>query len=499
MLALIAVAASLGPVPPLGARAEFLLASLRVQEELEAGRFEQAAALSHRLLPSAEIPIRWELDEAARGSAASYAVARERAMSQWRDAVPGLRWRSDDRPALVLRIVGDAQPATSLVWGESEGSPRLIAQIRAATADHVRNGVLYAVGAWIGLDDSIFPDQAMAPPSRPANRPNPVTRREAMLARELLEHARNLRQLAESRTRVQAARPKAVVRVAGAAPETVVQGDEAAVPVVLVNTGNSPLRFRTTSACGCMASVPSGELAAGRSLRLDAILDTTEFQGPLEKSLWIFTNSAEAPRTEVAVRTRVLPRYEVRAPQGVVDVEGPATFETTLETPVSAPLRVLSATVEGLSGTAAVGQARRSADRISLPILVRLEAAGTDGRFPSNVVLSTDDPRFPVVRLPFVAQRGLAVLPGSVVLREDRDGATLSVVSPGRAFHLRAVEASDPRLKVEPLTAGSVAEHRLRVRWEGGVPDSTLIVRVRVRTDWPGREAVAVVQVPKRP
>ncbi|MCX7800248.1 MAG: DUF1573 domain-containing protein [Fimbriimonadales bacterium] len=498
MLALLAVVSVLGPVPPLGARAEFLRASLRVQEELEAGRFDRALELCGRTLPSSEIALGWELDASARGTAAAFAVARERALLQWREAVPSLRWRSDAPPALVLRIARDDRPSARLTWGESEGSPRLVAEIRAATADDARNGVLLAVGAWLGLDDSIFPDQAMAPLSRPSSRPNPVTRREAALARELLSHAQRLRALAQSRQRLQAARPRALVRVAGAAPGEVVQGEAAAVPVVLVNAGNAPLLFRTTSACGCMASVPSGEIAPGRSLRLDALLDTTEFQGPLEKSLWILTNSADAPRTEVVVRTRVLPRYEARLPRAVVDAEGPSSFEMALETPASAPLRVLSATLEGLPGTVSVGEVRRMDGRHSLPLLVRLEAARADGRFPANVVLSTDDPRFPVIRLPFVAQRGLAAMPGSAVLRPGPEGAVLSVVSPGREFAIRAVEASDPRLHVERITEGAASEHRLRVRWIGAEPESPVTVRVRVLTDWMGREALALVQVSKR-
>ncbi|MFN3684043.1 MAG: hypothetical protein ACK41F_08925, partial [Fimbriimonadaceae bacterium] len=296
MLAFLLALAAIGPVPPLGARAEFLSASLAAQEALEVGRFEEAKDLVRERLPTATLEYRWELEAGAAQRAAAFGVARERAFQAWREALSEFRAAPSDRPRVVFRVRLGAPPKVALRWSDDPGGPRLTAELSAEHPNDVRNGVAYAVGAWLGLDDSLFPDQAMWATPKAGGPVQPVTRREAALARELLAHARELQALADAGRRVAAARPKAVLRVAGKAPERVVQGEDAVVPLILANSGNAPLLFRTTSTCGCMASVPNGSLAPGQTLRLDAILDTTEYQGPVRKSLWLFTNSADLQR-----------------------------------------------------------------------------------------------------------------------------------------------------------------------------------------------------------
>ncbi|MEJ5170038.1 MAG: DUF1573 domain-containing protein [Fimbriimonadales bacterium] len=366
--------------------------------------------------------------------------------------------------------------------------------------DDVRNGVLYALGAWLGLEDSLFPDQAMWPSSKAGGPVHPVTRREASLARELLRHASQLDALAAVGRKIQAARPRAVLRVAGSPPAKVVQGDEASVPLILVNSGNAPLLFRTTSTCGCMASVPSGSVAPGATLRLDAILDTTEYQGQVQKSLWLLTNSADLQRVEVPVATYAEPRYEVSAPPMPVDAESAdRSVRLILETPESSPLAILSADLEGIDGTVSVGQTLRSDGRMRTPIEVRFAPLAQDGRVSANVRIATDDARFATLRLPFSVQRGLAALPGTVVMPFE-DGvprpATVTVASSGRPFRVLGVDSPTPELDGQAESDAPAAEHRIRLQWTGEPPKETRTVVVRVRSDWNDRTATLVVQVP---
>lgn len=500
MLAFVLALAGLGPVPPLGARAEFLSASLAAQEALEAGRFEEAANLVRARLPSLALGYRWELGGGAGQKAAAFGVARERAFQAWRDVLPGFRAAASDHPRVLFRLRLAASSRFALRWSDDPSEPRLTAELSVAHPNDVRNGVAYALGAWFGLEDSLFPDQAMWPSPKAGGPVQPVTRREAALARELVAHARELESLAAGDRRVVAARPRAVLRVAGKAPERVVQGEEAVVPLILSNAGNAPLLFRTTSTCGCMASVPSGSLAPGQTLRLDAILDTAEYQGPVRKSLWVLTNSVELPREEIPVETFVQPRYEFRGPPMPVDAESPdRAFQMLLETPASAPMEVLSAELEGIGGTATVGRTQREGDRLRTPIEVRFAPISEDGRIAASVRLTTDDARFATVRLPFAVQRGLAALPGSVVLQRDGHSlrpAEVRIVSPGRPFRIVGFDSASPELTARPESEGQAAEHRVVLRWSGDAPQVGSTVTVRIRTDWGNRTVTVVVQVP---
>lgn len=500
MLAFMLALAGLGPVPPLGARAEFLSASLAAQEALEAGRFEEAGSLVRARLPSLALEYRWELEGGAAPKAAAFGVARERAFQAWREVLPGFRAAASDRPRVLFRLRLASPPRFALRWSDDPTEPRLTAELAADHPNDVRNGVAYALGAWFGLDDSLFPDQAMWPSPKAAGPVQPVTRREAALARELLGHARELQALAAAARRVVAARPRAVLRVAGKAPERVVQGEDAVVPLILANSGNAPLLFRTTSACGCMASVPNGSLAPGEALRLDAILDTTEYQGPVRTSLWLFTNSAELPRQEVPVETFAQPRYEFRGPPLPVDAESPGrAFQMLLETPASAPMEVLSAELEGIGGTATVGRRRREGDRLRTPIEVRFAPMLEEGRIAASVRLTTDDAKFASVRLPFAVQRGLAALPGSVVLQRDGRSlrpAEVRIASPGRPFRIVGFDSASPELTGRAASEGQATEHRVLLLWSGDAPQQGRTVTVRIRTDWADRTATVVVQIP---
>lgn len=74
------------------------------------------------------------------------------------------------------------------------------------------------------------------------------------------------------------------------------------------NDGDAPLEIMDVRpACGCTVAEYDKDIAPGKVGKIHAKVDTTDFMGPISKSIAVFTNDAEHPKLQLVVKAKVKP------------------------------------------------------------------------------------------------------------------------------------------------------------------------------------------------
>lgn len=78
---------------------------------------------------------------------------------------------------------------------------------------------------------------------------------------------------------------------------TITQGKKVQHNFIIRNSGDAPLQIKQlTAACGCTAAKPSANvILPGRNAEIQVIFDSTNFSGPVQKSVTLTTNAGKAP------------------------------------------------------------------------------------------------------------------------------------------------------------------------------------------------------------
>lgn len=126
----------------------------------------------------------------------------------------------------------------------------------------------------------------------------------------------------------------------------VARGDKVEHSFVLRNDGDSVLRVREVKpACGCTVAQYDSSIAAGESGKITTVLDTEAFDGPIAKSVTVFTNDSSNPRIDLVIKAVIEPQVEVEPGYArFIVVEGPGTESSTqtLTAPDGPPLEIRS-------------------------------------------------------------------------------------------------------------------------------------------------------------
>lgn len=113
------------------------------------------------------------------------------------------------------------------------------------------------------------------------------------------------------------------------------------------NDGNATLEItQVKPACGCTVAEYDRTIAPGATGKIRASVNTTEFRGPIQKSVKVFTNDEENPEIILIVKANVKPQIEVEPGYArfiMVRGESAATSEQTLSAPDFSDFEVLSA------------------------------------------------------------------------------------------------------------------------------------------------------------
>ena len=90
--------------------------------------------------------------------------------------------------------------------------------------------------------------------------------------------------------------------------DLVARGDILEHTFEIRNDGNQPLEITDVRpACGCTVAEFDKNVAPGKVGKIHAKVDTTDFMGPISKSIAVFTNDAENPKLQLVVKAKVKP------------------------------------------------------------------------------------------------------------------------------------------------------------------------------------------------
>ena len=112
---------------------------------------------------------------------------------------------------------------------------------------------------------------------------------------------------------------------------TVARGEKVEHSFVLRNEGDSVLTVREVKpACGCTVASYDASIAAGASGKITTVLSTEVFDGPIAKTVTVFTNDANNPRIELVIKAVIQPQVEVKPGYArFIVVEGAGTESST--------------------------------------------------------------------------------------------------------------------------------------------------------------------------
>lgn len=93
----------------------------------------------------------------------------------------------------------------------------------------------------------------------------------------------------------------------------VAKGEKVVKEFTLKNEGGVPLEItEIRAACGCTVVDYTKSIPAGGTGTVKVTVDTADFNGPVAKSVTVYTNDADNPQIELTVRARVEPHIFVK-------------------------------------------------------------------------------------------------------------------------------------------------------------------------------------------
>ena len=103
-------------------------------------------------------------------------------------------------------------------------------------------------------------------------------------------------------------RPKAVVVEAVKDAGGVAKGEKITHDFVIKNEGDAPLEITDVKpTCGCTVADFDHTIVPGGSGKIHTVLDTTDFGGPIAKTIYAYTNNPDNARIELTVKAEVQP------------------------------------------------------------------------------------------------------------------------------------------------------------------------------------------------
>ncbi|MEA2552313.1 MAG: hypothetical protein QOJ65_489 [Fimbriimonadaceae bacterium] len=491
-------APELGPMMPPNSNASFHAAVLAVEDKLYASDFEGAAKAA-TLLPKSQIVIHWDDSKVPADLREEFAAQRDIAVNIWRGITKATITFGKTNPdvkfsfePVLATVPGTSAPAgATLFWSSQANEPRVEAVIglkrgsppEPIASVNVHNEVAYALGSYFGLDSSLIigaymgrTDENLQQVSRPL--PN-----EILYAGTALKIAKELRLAVKNKKRLTPARPRVFFEPKNIDMGTVVQGDDTRFELQLTNSGNAPLAIRFSPDCGCITTTRYEVIKPGASYIMTGAYDTMMSVGIIKHLLYLTSNDAETPSLTVPVGLVVKPRYRLLMPEGdVVSVpEGGADVVAYLALTEGANIEPKEAELNGPPGTVTfepwtgdladpeMGEKERP--RKGYKVTAHLTGhLPVPGRSQASIVLTTGNPRFPMLQANFSVQRGIVVQPQDLFMGEltaNQRKFVLVVSGPAKSFRVKSVTTDWPHLAFETSANASGSEYRIVVTYDG--------------------------------
>jgi hypothetical protein len=282
------------------------------------------------------------------------------------------------------------------------------------------------------------------------------------------------------------------------------KGDMVEAVFKLVNEGNEPLLVKSVRpTCGCTVADYDPEILPGAEGQVTAKLDTTDFSGPVSKSILIMTNDSVNPTVTVVIKANVQPHIDV-LPRPLIRFNA-VTKEDMEETVIivaSDPEREFKITeVESsvsylLASYRSLDEGERLAGHsasqyeISLKLADDVQVGPVSGR----LIIHTDHPDAPSVPIKVygVVRALLHVTPPQIqfgsVEAKDRPGRNVIVVSNrtgGVKTQVTGVSVDDPAFSAEVRSIKEGSRYQVTVTIDPEAEPGVYSAQLTVKTNDP--------------
>lgn len=249
----------------------------------------------------------------------------------------------------------------------------------------------------------------------------------------------------------------------------VTQGDREEFSITITNSGNAPAVVEIETTCSCIIAQPSFILGPGETVTQKPRFDSTDYQGQLDKHLYVLSNSPANPRRTIVLKGMIVPEVRFVEPKGArsvhsvggdgfYEVEVPETGPSTLDLlfyGTAAPVELVdvqlgNATVSAqlfpFSGSVQdplIGTAVRSGSKVTLS----LPESWPFGVNWLRVVGVTNSRRRPSVEMTLQVRKGIAASPQSMYFGDAKVGQeserSVLVTHGSKPFTIAKIEASE--------------------------------------------------------
>jgi hypothetical protein len=302
-----------------------------------------------------------------------------------------------------------------------------------------------------------------------------------------------------SSLQAQAAKPKAVVAEAIKDVGVAAKGEKVSHVFQIRNEGTATLEItEVVAACGCTVVEFDKTIAPGQTGKVNVVIDTETFAGPISKGVTVITNDVDNPHIDLTIRTDVQPYIAAKPGYArYITVQGEektGSIGQTIWAPdgssfevvkIDSPYPFLSTTFREAKDAERVPDATGKQWRIEMT----LSNDAPVGALAEHVRIHTTHPKQKVVPIPIsgFVRPAIAVTPpnaelGSIDLKEP-----MSRVFNIRSFStepikITGIEAGDGiQTNIEPITDGR--EYLVRLTLNPGLAKGPLNRTVKIKTD----------------
>ena len=188
------------------------------------------------------------------------------------------------------------------------------------------------------------------------------------------------------------------------------KGEKIAQDFVIKNEGDAPLEITDVKpTCGCTVAEFDHTIAPGGTGKIHAVVDTTDFGGPISKTIFVYTNDPDNARVELAVKAEVQPYVFVLPgfarfiqPQGsepgsVEEIMFTGSFDDLEITKAESPYPFMTVTYRPAREEERREQGQGKQWVLTFTVDYKKTPIGTLADF---VTVYTNHPKQPIVRIP---------------------------------------------------------------------------------------------------
>ncbi len=296
-----------------------------------------------------------------------------------------------------------------------------------------------------------------------------------------------------------AAAPKAVVAETIKDLGVIPKGDKATAVFTISNEGTADLEIHEVrAACGCTVASFDGRIAAGKTGKVTAVIDTTNLYGANSKSLTVFTNDPTNPTIVLTIKSDVKP-YLAASPGyarfNTVRYEKEGTITQNLWAEDGNDFKVIKVEAPYSFMRAAFREAKddenidRGKGRQWLVDLT-LDSDAPVGALTKHLVITTDHPRQKTVKIPVsgFVRPVLAVTPPQVNFRSVDEDETKRTHLLIKNFATEAIQVTSATSDLDNLvvtidTLEEGRKYRLRLEMKASSKKGPFSGKLTIGTD----------------